>query len=224
VWTKTSDDFPECMFDLSDAAYRLHHAATTYCNRLLTDGRIAKARLSLVPVPEKVRKPSIVRELIAAGLWVDGGDHWMLADFLVSQPTRDEVEATRDYNAIRQRIRYAKGDPAKQLSLRVDEAVAKERVNRTKEDRRAVLSRRSSQGDVGTPSQRESHRPDPPRPAPSLDEGEDGTETSRRDIVGAPQRRSFADEMKTGGLDFAGLGFGPPAFDRRIEPRLDGSG
>ena len=32
------DDYPERLLDLTDAAYRLHHAATTSCNRLLTDG------------------------------------------------------------------------------------------------------------------------------------------------------------------------------------------
>jgi hypothetical protein len=162
TWTKTSDDFPEAHLDLSDAAYRLHHAATTFSNRLLLDGRIPRTHLTLVAVPPKTRRPAIVRELVAADLWAEDGDAWTLTDFHLAQPTKEEVLAEREYAAVRQRIRYAKSAVVK-AELRRVEDTARERLNAAREHRRALISQCESQ----SYSQPDSQRPVPTRPVPT---------------------------------------------------------
>jgi hypothetical protein len=171
TWTKTSDDFPEALYGLSSDAYRLHHAATTLANRLLLDGRIPKKMLHLIAVPTTVRRRAVIREVIDAGLWRDDGQAWTLTDFFPAQPTKEEVETQREYDAVRQRIRFAKTPEAKTELRRLEEE-AKTRLNEAHERKRALLSQCESQ----RVSRGDSHRPVPPRPAPSrLNEDEDGT-------------------------------------------------
>lgn len=158
TWTKSPDDYPDRLLELSDAAYRLHHAATVYANRVGLDGRIPKARLTLVPVPQRTRRPSIIRELRDAGLWREDHTYWELVDFFESQPSAEEVSAQRQYDAIRQRIRYAKGADAK-AELRALEDESKRLLFDARERRRARASQRETQ--------RESHRPVPLRSVPT---------------------------------------------------------
>ena len=113
VWTKTPDDYPDRLMDVTDSAYRLHHAATTYSNRVGSDGRIHKSRLTLIPVPARTRRPAVVRELEAAGFWDRDATGWTLADFFDAQLSAEEVDAQRRYDAIRQRIRFAKNKESK---------------------------------------------------------------------------------------------------------------
>jgi hypothetical protein len=125
TWTKLPDDLPDRLIGLSDAAFRLHITATVYANRLGLDGVIPKARLSLIPITQATRRRrmTIVRELIAAGLWQEGEvsftrgqqrqvtpgtrDRWTLLDFYEGQLSAEEVSNRRAYDAIRQRIRFA---------------------------------------------------------------------------------------------------------------------
>ncbi len=170
TWTKTPDDYPELLYDLSSDAYRLHHAATTYANRLLLDGRIPKARINAIQVPPRVRRRSVLSELRDAGFWRDDGDAWYPTDFLRFQPTKEEVEAEREYAAVRQRIRYARS-PASKAALRPAEEAARDARNAAREHRRALLSQRESQ----RVSHGDSRRPVPSRPVPSrTNEDEDG--------------------------------------------------
>jgi hypothetical protein len=164
TWTKTPDDYPDRLLELSDAAYRLHHAGTTYVNRVGLDGRIPRARLSLVPVPARTRRPSTITELEAAGLWIRDGDGWDLADFFGAQLSAEEVACRRDYDAIRQRIRFAK-TPDLKAELRLEEDAAKRRLNDARERRRARASHRESHRDSQRPV------PYPPRPDPSQGRG-----------------------------------------------------
>jgi len=174
TWTKTSDDFPERMFDLSSDAYRLHHAATTFANRLLLDGRIPKPRLAMAPVPPKVRRRAVIQELIDAQLWRDDGEAWTLTDFLSVQPTREEVETERAYNAVRQRLRFARAavkkretPPVPVKELQEEERLARARFNAAREHHRVLISQRESPRK--SPGDR--HRPDPSRPYEDEDEG-----------------------------------------------------
>jgi len=181
TWTKTSDDFPDRMFDRSSDAYRLHHAATTYSNRVGTDGHIAKSRLSQLAVPPRVRRPAVVRELVACGLWEESGDGWDLTDFFEGQWSREEVELNRKYAAIRQRKRFAE-DPEAKAAISQEEKEVLAQLHGAREARRAHQSQRVGRDSGRIASQRdsqsESQRPDPPRPAPPLGEGEG--ETSMR--------------------------------------------
>lgn len=192
TWTKTPDDYPDRLLGLSDAAYRLHHAATTYANRLTLDGLIPKARLHLIPVPARTRRPAVIRELDAAGLWGEAGDAWELLDFLEHQMSAAEVEARREYDAIRQRIRFAKG-PEQKAELRDLEDEAKRGLNAAREARRARIST------VSLPdSHRDSHRPVPIRPVPSRPapyKGEDGTEDRRLGGPDGPQPPQWEEDI-----------------------------
>lgn len=165
TWTKTSDDYPERHLELSDAAYRLHHAATTYVNRLLLDGRLPRFHLGLVPVPTRTKRAATITELLAHGLWIDDGDSWVLTDFLEAQPSRRVVEALRAYDAARQATRFAtrRKDPAKVAAAKAAEQAARQKLFDARAEQRASTSQSDSQSD----SQRESQRPDPTRPGPS---------------------------------------------------------
>lgn len=169
TWTKSPDDYPDRLLDLSDAAYRLHHAATVYANRVGLDGRIPKSRLTLVPVPQKTRRPAVVRELRDAGLWREDHDYWELVDFFDAQLSADEVSAQRHYDAIRQRVRFAKDDQTK-ADLRAQEDAAKRDLFDARERRRARASQRETHRDSQRPVPL---YPVPPRPDPNEDEGED---------------------------------------------------
>jgi hypothetical protein len=164
TWTKTSDDFPDRLLDSSDAAYRLHHAATTYCNRVGLDGRLPRKRIGFVPVPRGTSRPAVIRELVTIGLWRDDGDAWTLVDFFEAQPSHEEVEAALKYGAIRQRIRYAK-TAEKKAELRAEEAIAKQALFDARERRKALLSLVRSQKSGQVTSQRPARsRARPPRP------------------------------------------------------------
>lgn len=135
TWTKTGDDYPDRLLDRSDAAYRLHHAATTYCNRLGLDGTLPRARLSQVPVPPRTRRTAVVAELVAAGLWSEEPDGWQLADFFEAQPSAEEVALTRKYDAIRQRKRMAAAE--KRPDIGREEEAARVALFEARERRRA---------------------------------------------------------------------------------------
>jgi hypothetical protein len=162
------------MFELSSDAYRLHHAATTFANRLLLDGRIPKSRLVMVPVPLKVRRRAVILELIGTDLWRDDGETWTLTDFLAAQPTREEVEAERAYNAVRQRLRFARAasrrheaPPVPVKEIQEEERVARARFNAAREHHRVLISQRESLRE--SPGDRQ--RPDPSRPYEDEHEG-----------------------------------------------------
>lgn len=143
TWTKIDDDLPDHMIELSDSAFRLHLAATVYSNRVGSDGRIPKRRLSLVPVPPRTRRPAIVKELVTAGFWYDGGDAWELTDFLEDQPSAEEVACRKAYDAIRQRLRFARASGASHEMvqvLKVEETESLRALNDARERRRAGTS------------------------------------------------------------------------------------
>jgi hypothetical protein len=158
TWTKTADDYPDRLLELSDSAYRLHHATTTLCNRLGLDGRITKARLALVPVPQRTRRPAVVRELVAAELWCDDGSAWRLVDFFDAQPSAEEMTRQREYDAARQRKRFARTIESRQLCDASIDA-ARTALFDARERRRARASQRESHAD--------SQRPAPTRPVPT---------------------------------------------------------
>lgn len=110
-WVRLDDRFTDhAKIDgLSDAAFRLHVAALCHCNRDLTDGFVAVAKVARLVPNFRRRTPA---ELVAAGVWdeVDGG--WRIHDYLEFQPSKAKVEAERAAAAERQqkwREKKAKG-------------------------------------------------------------------------------------------------------------------
>jgi hypothetical protein len=166
TWTKSSDDYPDRLLDLSDAAYRLHHAATVFCNRLGLDGSLPRTRLALVPVPPRTRRLAVLRELIDAGHWIETDDGWTLTDFFDAQLSAEEVTLQRRWDVVRQQIRFAK-KAQKKAELRADEDAIKAALWEAREQRKGLVSQRNSLVN--------SLRPVPTRirPVPSLDEDED---------------------------------------------------
>jgi hypothetical protein len=119
-------------------------------------------RPPLIPVPPRTRRPSIVRELAAAGLWEDDIDAWTLGDFFDAQLSAEEVTKRREYDAIRQRLRFAETNETREV-LEVEEQSAKTALLDARERRRARPSQRESQCDPQRPAPT---HPDPLRSEP----------------------------------------------------------
>lgn len=79
-------------------AFALHVAATVWCDRQLTDGRIPKAiarRGALATIaPDETAAP--IEALLEAGFWTDDGDAYVLVDYLEHAFPADQVKRTRD--------------------------------------------------------------------------------------------------------------------------------
>lgn len=64
---------------LSDGAFRLHVAGLNYCARKLTDGTVEKHRVHrLMPV----YKPTYLRELLNASMWLEVPEGYAIHDYL----------------------------------------------------------------------------------------------------------------------------------------------
>lgn len=155
-WTKTSDDIPDRLWSLSDAAYRLHSHATVWSNRLLTDGDIPADRLRVL-VPRF--RASAVVELESAGLWSKTESGYRIEGFLVDQPSQREVKARREYDAIRQAISAAE-TPDEKAGLRLSETAARKRWQEARKARAASVHSVSTAVIDGVTHQAPS-RPDP---------------------------------------------------------------
>lgn len=93
TWTKTSDDFPDDCWALSDAAYRLHHEGLTWSNRKLLDCRIPKA-----DVRRFAKCPQAVSELLDVGFWADAGDAYVIRHHAAYQRSREQIIAMQERN------------------------------------------------------------------------------------------------------------------------------
>ncbi len=182
TWTKTSDTFPDDLMGLSDAAYRLHHAATTYSNRIGSDGRILKVRLSLVSVPARTRRKAVIAELVEGGYWEDAGDAYELTDFFMDQLSAEEVALTREYNRVRQAIRLAKDD-GKRASFKDEERTVLGDLQAAREHRR-TLSRSANGSAIHKYPLRPV--PAPSRPAPKRGRGRERDGGPSALLTGAP--------------------------------------
>lgn len=172
TWTKLPDDLPDRHLELSDAAFRLHVAATIYSNRIGLDGRIPRARLALIPVPARTRRPKVISELVTAGLWTDHEDGVTILDFLEHQPSAEEVHLQRRWDVLRQQIRFAKGPDrdVKQADLRREADAVRDELQAARNRRRALYSQPNSLVIHSAPLR---PVPVPSRPAPSEVEDED---------------------------------------------------
>lgn len=94
TYTKLPDEFTEDprVVALSDAAFRLHVSAFVYANRLLTDGFVPEAQVSMLK-PRFSRKT--LKELIVAGLWTREEGGYRLTEFLEHQLSREQVLVLR---------------------------------------------------------------------------------------------------------------------------------
>lgn len=96
TWVRLDDGFadhPKIEAAGPMAAW-LHVAALCYCARHLTDGRVPKVKARrLVDIPSPGKH---IAALVAAGLWLDDGDDYVIHDYLDYQPSRAQVEVERE--------------------------------------------------------------------------------------------------------------------------------
>ena len=102
TWLKIDDGFTDNakIEALSDRAFRLHVAGMCFCARTLSDGVIPEGRVPrLIP---KVTK-RMVEELVTVGVWLLHPQGYEIKDYLLYNPSREEVERQRAEKAERQR-------------------------------------------------------------------------------------------------------------------------
>jgi len=123
MWAKLDDailDNPKILA-AGPLGFLLHVAAITWCARNLTDGLIPKVKVRTLvcldgigtseagppAVEEQTFVPldadEIAHMLARLGLWHDRGTWWELHDYLVYNPSRERVLATRQSQAQRQK-------------------------------------------------------------------------------------------------------------------------
>lgn len=86
-------------------------AGGLHCAAQLTDGRIEKGIVRVLAAQAEV-PVSAAKKLVAAGLWIDEGDHYQMHDYLDYQPSKEQVEAERErWRSSKQRRRKRGGNP-----------------------------------------------------------------------------------------------------------------
>lgn len=113
-YLNSDDGFPDHpkVDALSDAAYRLHDAGRHYAAKNLTDGVIPGHR---VPRLSRAYRPGVLRELLAAEMWHQGGEgcgtdtcvtgesgEYVVHDYLQWNKSADWWESKRKRDAERQ--------------------------------------------------------------------------------------------------------------------------
>src|SRR5262245_12695742 len=117
MWARLDDailDNPK-IIAAGPLGFALHVAAITWCARNLTDGFIPKPKVgTLLGLPSlqvsettKVRvlhtltADDLASDLVRLNLWHDRGDQYEVHDYLVYNPSRDQVLARRKKTAAR---------------------------------------------------------------------------------------------------------------------------
>lgn len=125
----------------------LYLAGLCYCNRELTDGQIPKNMVAVLLVEAEVDKGS-VRLLVAAGVWIDEGDHYRVHDYLDHQRSRAQ--------AMRERAKWRRQKQAQAAAGEADSTGGSDEVPRV--DYTGGSARGS------TPTSTPTSAPLPPRP------------------------------------------------------------
>lgn len=102
TWVKLDDQFfahPK-IINLSKDAKLLQLAALTYCAGQLTDGLVTPGAVRMICAQVDVEAASI-QELMAAGVWEADGTNYRIHDYLVYQPSGEQVRAERAATAKR---------------------------------------------------------------------------------------------------------------------------
>jgi hypothetical protein len=101
-WAKLDDQiyFNRKMQECDGFARSFHIAAIVYCAGQLTDGYIPRPALSLITAMtgfDLTRKQteSIIRQLLASGLWEETESGYHIHDYLEYNPSAEKVKATR---------------------------------------------------------------------------------------------------------------------------------
>lgn len=123
-WARFDDRYPSNrkVRPLSDAAFRLDVSAVCWSNENLTDGVIRSDELTLCA--DIRNHPKAAEELVLRGRWIKVEGGWEIHDFLVYNPSRDQVLAERAKAAERQRrareAAKARRDAARDAALDIE--------------------------------------------------------------------------------------------------------
>lgn len=101
-WVKLDDQFfahPK-IINLSKDAKLLHLAALTYCASQLTDGMLTPGAVRMASAQVDA-EPACIAELVTAGVWEMDGANYRIHDYLVYNPSGEEVKAERARTAQR---------------------------------------------------------------------------------------------------------------------------
>lgn len=96
TWTRTSDDYADDCWTLSDAAYRLHHEGLTWSNRKLLD-----CVIPLDDLRRFARCPDAVDELLDRKFWTvsEDGAAYVIRHHAGYQRTREQVLKQQQANS-----------------------------------------------------------------------------------------------------------------------------
>ncbi len=109
-WLKLDDaimSHPK-MLPLTAPERLLYIAALCHCAGGATDGKVSKHAMPLLLV-HACAKPTAERRLVDVGLWRDEGDHYLIPDYLLYNPSKAQADATRAANAARKAKERANG-------------------------------------------------------------------------------------------------------------------
>jgi hypothetical protein len=118
TWTRLPDNFTDqpAMLEVSRSARLLHVEALVWCNRHLTDGRLAPAAIRRMTDAEDVHR--LIDELRAARLWepleTPSGIVWQI-DWTDQEPAREvrqraAIKADKQRRYRDRRARHSHGD------------------------------------------------------------------------------------------------------------------
>lgn len=103
TWTKLDDGFHSHPKVLAAGleAVGLHTLALSYSSQYLTDGHVGRA---FVERHAGRRADRLAQQLVDAGLWEpNGGDEWVIHDYLEFNPSREQITARRRADSNRKR-------------------------------------------------------------------------------------------------------------------------
>lgn len=112
AWVKIDDSFADHpkIASAGPLGMALQVAALCYCNRYLTDGFIPKAMAPRLVYFEGFADPhDVIHRLIEVGIWIEVEGGYRIHDYLEYQPSKADIEATRE----QRRKAGAKGGRAK---------------------------------------------------------------------------------------------------------------
>ena len=107
TWVRLDDvfvDHPK-VEALSDAAFRLHVRAMSYCARFSTDGEIPRAKAL-----QMCGRQKFIDECLNAGLWEHGPSSYSIHDFLIYNPSKADLAKKAIAGAKGAAIRYGRAD------------------------------------------------------------------------------------------------------------------